>query len=133
MSAARTVPRIDWSGLLGVSCNRLLDGTPRYPLITLAEPWTAALLGERVLDVEPRNPGPRHEVKLGLAAGVSVEGSKPKPEEFRSGVVALEDRRTTAASEEPAHARAGLPAFKEVFTVEEDEISGLDSGCGAKA
>ena len=25
-SAARTVPRIDWTELLGVSCNRLLDG-----------------------------------------------------------------------------------------------------------
>ena len=27
-SAARTVPRIDWTELLGVSCNRLLDGGP---------------------------------------------------------------------------------------------------------
>lgn len=28
-SAARTVPRIDWNELLGVSCNRLLDGGHR--------------------------------------------------------------------------------------------------------
>jgi len=29
--AARTVPRIDWSELLGVSCNRLLDGALEVP------------------------------------------------------------------------------------------------------
>jgi hypothetical protein len=66
-------------------------------------------------------------VKLGLATGISVERSETEPEELWSSVVALEDRRTTATREESAHARAGLPASKEVFTGEKDEIGRLDS------
>lgn len=85
------------------------------------------------MDVEPRNLGPGHEVKLGLAPGIRVEGSEPEPEKFRSSVVALEDRRATATSEESPHAWAGLPASKEILTTEEDQIGRLDSGGGAKA
>ena len=85
------------------------------------------------MDVEPRDLRAGHEVKLGLASRIGVEGPEAEPEEFRSGVVALEDRRTTAPGEEPTHARAGLPALKEVFAIDEDEVACPDSGCGAEA
>jgi hypothetical protein len=131
--AARSVSRTDPSELLGVSCSRLLDGTRRCALIPLAKSGTAALLGERVLDVEPRNSGRNHEVNVGLSPRVGVQGPEPEPKELRSGGIALEDWRTTAACEEPPHARAGLPASQEIFSVEEDEIGRPDSRCGAEA
>ena len=43
--AARTVPRIDWSELLGVSCNRVLDGGPHA--LAFAAPALPPALGEQ--------------------------------------------------------------------------------------
>ena len=76
-------------------------------LVALAEVRTALFLREGVVDVEPRYLGPDHEVEVGFAPGVGgrVESAEAEPQNLRRRVVTLEDRRTAAASEEPAHAR----------------------------
>ena len=102
-------------------------------LVALAEVRTALFLREGVVDVEPRYLGPDHEVEVGFAPGVRVESAEAEPQNLRSRVITLEDRRTAAASEEPAHARAGLPALKKVLSAEKDEIGSPDSGRGTEA
>jgi hypothetical protein len=85
------------------------------------------------MDVEPRDLGPDHEVKIGLAAGICIESAEAEPENLRRCVIALEDRRTAAPREESMHPRAGLPALEKIFSSEKNEIGGLDPRGGAKA